>query len=88
MKMKQVKALFRVLVGIAIAALLVALRFAVHESDHSLTVITICGLLSFALLGAAAAVKINFCKCPHCHAGVNDPDALYCPNCGKKIGDG
>lgn len=85
MKIKSAIFLFRVLIAIAIFMLMIALRIAMSNYNDSLITVSICVFISFILLGASAAVKMNFFRCPHCKAELNDPHALYCPSCGSKV---
>lgn len=85
MRIKRAIALFRVLVAIAIFVLIIALRIAMSKYNDSLIAVSICFFISFILLGASAAVKMIFFRCPHCKAELSDPHALSCPNCGSKV---
>ena len=85
MKIKRAVALFRGLVAMAIFVLLIAMRILMSQDTDSFLSMSICILISFMLLGASAAVKMNFFKCPHCKSDLDDPHALYCQSCGNKI---
>lgn len=85
MKMNRALSLFRLLIAIAIFMLMIALRITISNYNDSLIAVSICFFISFILLGASAAIKMNFFKCPQCNAKLNDPHVLYCPNCGNKL---
>ena len=85
MKIKRAVSLFRLLIAIAIFMLMIALRITISNYDDSFIAVSICIFISFILLGASAAIKMNFFRCPYCKAELNDPHALYCPSCGSKV---